>query len=131
MAIYVDDILIATNDMGQMKRIKENLKRTFKMKDMGPVHYCLGIEFKQDLEKGTITMSQKGYIEEILTRFGMKDCKTVATPNGSKLEIGQAGTDKRGFDENDSVPKFDWIINVLGNINSSRHFVCSECTQSI
>lgn len=63
LAIYVADILIATNNMGQMKRwndrIKENLKRIFKMKDMGLVHYCLGIEFKQDLEKGTITMSQK------------------------------------------------------------------------
>ena len=31
-----------------MAKIKKELKTSFKMKNLGPVHYCFGIEFKQD-----------------------------------------------------------------------------------
>ncbi|MCP3664053.1 MAG: hypothetical protein GY696_16435 [Gammaproteobacteria bacterium] len=43
VAVYVDDlILVAKNDqeMGDLKRC---LEAKFKMKDMGNLHYCLGI----------------------------------------------------------------------------------------
>ena len=47
-----------------MAKIKKELKTSFKMKDLGPVHYCLGIEFKQDTN-GTIKMTQRKYVEDI------------------------------------------------------------------
>jgi hypothetical protein len=80
VAIYVDDLIIATNDMKKMSEIKESLQSAFKMKDLGPIHYCLGIEFKQDLENNTITMSQAKYSEEILQRFEMDKCSPLSTP---------------------------------------------------
>ena len=79
VAVYVDDLLIATNDPRDMERIKTNLKGIFRMKDLGPLHYCLiGIEFKQ--EEGLISMNQKRYISEVLERFGMTNCNPVGTP---------------------------------------------------
>ncbi|KAH0818660.1 hypothetical protein GEV33_004131 [Tenebrio molitor] len=50
------------------------------MKDLGPLSFCLGIEFTQDVEKQTITMSQSKYIKETLSRFNMENCKGVTTP---------------------------------------------------
>jgi hypothetical protein len=50
------------------------------MKDLGPLSFCLGIEFTQDVEKQTITMSQLRYIKETLSRFNMENCKGVTTP---------------------------------------------------
>ena len=55
------------------------------MKDPGPVHYCLGIEFQQDTN-GTIKMTQRKYVEDTLIRFGMKDCKPVNTPLDGNLK---------------------------------------------
>ena len=62
------------------------------MKDLGPVHYCLGIEFKQDSD-GTMKMSQRKYIEDVLVRFGMKDCKPINTPlvGNQKLKLPESG----------------------------------------
>ena len=85
VSVYVDDILIATNDMQEMAKIKKELKTSFKMKDLGPVHYCLGIELKQDTN-GTIKMMQRKYVEDILIRFEMKDCKPINTPLDGKQE---------------------------------------------
>ena len=46
VVVYVD-ILIATKDHQRMAKLKEDPSKAFKMKDMGPIHYCLGIEFQQ------------------------------------------------------------------------------------
>ena len=91
VSVYVDDILIATNDMQEMAKIKKELKTSFKMKDLGPVHYCLGIELKQDTN-GTIKMMQRKYVEDILIRFGMKDCKPINTPldGNQKMKLPKA-----------------------------------------
>jgi len=81
-AVYVDDILIATNDCGkngEMDQLKQTLMKTFKMKDMRPVSYCLGIEFQQHSD-GSISMCQSKYSKEILTRFNMDDCNPISTP---------------------------------------------------
>lgn len=50
------------------------------MKNLGPIHYCLEIEFKQNLSKRTITMSQRKYVNDVLLRFNMDDCNPVSTP---------------------------------------------------
>ena len=91
VSVYVDDILIATNDMQEMAKIKKELKTSFKMKDLGPVHYCLGIEFKQDTN-GTVKMTQRKYVEDTLIRFGMKDCKPINTPldGNQKMKLPKA-----------------------------------------
>lgn len=78
--LYVDDILIFGKDMGQIKWIKEKLSESFKMKDLGEVSSFLGLDITRCLDNGTLELSQQAYIEKVLARFGMKDCKPVATP---------------------------------------------------
>ena len=75
--------------MQEMAKIKKELMTSFKMKDLGPVHYCLGIEFKQDTD-GTIKMTQRKYVEDTLIRFGMEDCKPVNTPLDGKIEATES-----------------------------------------
>jgi hypothetical protein len=94
IAIYVDDLVIATNNVENMKMVKEALQSVFKMKDLGPIHYCLGIEIKQDLEANTITMSQKKYSEEILKRFGMEDCKSLSCPLDANEKLKKAESEE-------------------------------------
>jgi len=67
--IYVDDILIASNNSGRVNTIKTELAKRFKIKDLGGAKYCLGIEILQNNDG--IKLSQTGYIKEILNRFGI------------------------------------------------------------
>lgn len=80
IAIYVDDLIITCNNMDWIKQMKSELKKKFEMKDLGAIHFCLGIEFHQDIDKATITMSQSKYTEEVLQRFAMQDSKPISTP---------------------------------------------------
>jgi len=44
LIMYVDDILLATNDLGFLHETKKFLSRNFEVKDMGDVSYVIGIE---------------------------------------------------------------------------------------
>lgn len=79
IGIYVDDMILATNDTVWMNDIKKQLGSKFEMKDMGKISTCLGIEFSRDCEN-RVYLSQKSYIDKVLERFGMSECKPVVTP---------------------------------------------------
>ena len=57
---------------------KEDLAREFEMKDMGLMHYFLGMEVWQ--KDGEVFMSQGKYANEILRCFHMDKCKPMQTP---------------------------------------------------
>jgi len=59
LAVYVDDLIVMTSTSEEMKRIKETLKSRFQMKDLGKLHYCLGISIEQDEEKRCLWLHQK------------------------------------------------------------------------
>lgn len=49
----------------------------FRIKDLGKLNYCLGIEIRRN--GGSISLSQTGYVREILNRFNISDCNPVKT----------------------------------------------------
>ena len=55
------------------------------MKDLGMMHYFLGMEVWQSLDG--ISLGQGKYAVEILKRFGMMDYKAMATPMASNLKL--------------------------------------------
>lgn len=44
LLLYVDDFLISCNDRNLLGQVKEKLMMEFKMRDLGPVSYFLGIK---------------------------------------------------------------------------------------
>lgn len=44
LVLYVDDILLATNDLDLLHDTKKYLSNNFEMKDMGETSYVIGIE---------------------------------------------------------------------------------------
>ena len=50
------------------------------MKDIGEVSFVLGIEIHRDREKGVLGLSQKAYLEKILKKYSMQNCKSSPPP---------------------------------------------------
>ena len=81
VAVYVDDLTLMTSELDQMVQLKQSLADQFKMKDMGPLHYLLGITIVQG--KDYISIHQKQYIHRLL----MKDVKPVSTPADISVKL--------------------------------------------
>jgi len=45
-AVYVDDLILVARSLDEIQQMKEDLSETFKIKDMGQLRYCLGINFE-------------------------------------------------------------------------------------
>ncbi|KAG8485910.1 hypothetical protein CXB51_020233 [Gossypium anomalum] len=80
LLLYVDDMLIAAKDKGEIRKVKVQLSEEFKMKDLGPAKKILGMEILRDRKISKLYLSQKGYIEKVLCRFNMQSAKPVSTP---------------------------------------------------
>lgn len=84
LVVWVDDIIIAASNEKVLIDVKKILTARFKMKDLGKLRYFLGIDFEQS--DNCVKMSQTKYVEKILKRFDMQDCKPRITPCEQKLD---------------------------------------------
>ncbi|GKB97018.1 retrovirus-related pol polyprotein from transposon TNT 1-94 [Tanacetum coccineum] len=87
LLLYVDDVLVAGPNKDRINKLKAQLAREFKMKDIGPTNKILGMEIHRDRVSRKIWLSQKSYVKKILQRFNMQDCKPISTsfPTDVKL----------------------------------------------
>ena len=92
ITIWVDDLLIAGKNKANIDQFKRIISTKFKMKDLGPVSWCLGMKITRDRLKKTLTISQPQYVNEILSRFNMSNCKPAATPLVPKSTLKRATT---------------------------------------
>ncbi|KAG8478904.1 hypothetical protein CXB51_028750 [Gossypium anomalum] len=90
LLLYVDDMLIATKDKGEIRKVKAQLSEEFEMKDLGPAKKILGIEILRDRKASKLYLSQKGYIEKVLCRFNMQSAKPVSTPLAAHFRLSSA-----------------------------------------
>jgi hypothetical protein len=78
--LYADDMLIASKDISLVNKLKSQLSSEFEMKDLGAAKKILGMEIHRDRQAGKLFLSQKKYLQKILHRFNMGDCKPIFVP---------------------------------------------------
>ena len=60
--------------------VKQAFHSKYKMKDLGALEYVLGVQVNRNRDAGTIKLSQKRYIQDMLVSFYMTDCNSSITP---------------------------------------------------
>jgi hypothetical protein len=85
IGIYVDDLIIACSSSDEVKSIIAFLKKSFSIKELGNLQYCLGVKVDRDRPNGQMFLSQKAYVERLVEKFGLTDCKPCYTP--SSMEV--------------------------------------------
>ena len=80
LVLYIDNILLATNNTNILVETTKLLFRHFDMKDLEKASYILGIQILCDRPNGILRLSQQTYIECILKIFNMQSCSFVKTP---------------------------------------------------
>ncbi|KAK2991670.1 hypothetical protein RJ640_028945 [Escallonia rubra] len=76
--VYVDDIVLTCSDHAKMEWFLHHVKLAFPVRDLGPLHYFLGIQVKQ-LSDG-ILLTQEKYLEDLLKETHMGTSTPCYTP---------------------------------------------------
>jgi Reverse transcriptase (RNA-dependent DNA polymerase) len=78
LLVYVDDIIITSNNEAFLQNCISHLQQQFALKDLGPLSYFLGIEV-QTTPQG-LHLSQTKYILDLLKRTNMLQANPFPTP---------------------------------------------------
>ena len=95
IAIYVDDLAIV-GSFEHTAKLRDYLAAEFKMKDIGKIKTFLGVLVERNRAQRTISLSNKAYLEKILSKHGMVDCNSVSTPQQPGLHLKPLEKDDSG-----------------------------------
>ena len=82
--LYVDDLFVIGTD-GLIADMKRKIATEFEMKDLGMMHYFLGMEVWRNADG--VFLGQGKYVVDIIKRFGMMYYKALTTPMSSNLKL--------------------------------------------
>ena len=90
LLLYVDDMIITGSTPSLVHTFITRLSNEFSMKDLGDLHYFLGVEVQAN-EKG-LFLSQTKYALDLLQRASMIDAKPISTPFVVGQHLSAEGT---------------------------------------
>ncbi|XP_071718669.1 uncharacterized mitochondrial protein AtMg00810-like [Rutidosis leptorrhynchoides] len=83
--VYVDDLLITGNSSAHIQALKDQLKATFHMKDLGSLSYFLGLEVSKT-DQG-VFISQQKYTLDMLKEAGVLHHKPYKLPLDQNVKL--------------------------------------------
>ncbi|SLM35089.1 gag-pol polyprotein [Lasallia pustulata] len=87
VAVYVDDLLFVGHKKPEIKKVKQSLNKRFKMTDLGPCSYYLGMSIRRDLVNWALFLGQRAYLDKVICDFGMAECKPVSLPINPNIKL--------------------------------------------
>ncbi len=108
LTVYVDDLLITGTDMTRIDILKQKLKATYEIKDLGVIKRFLGMDVVRE-GNGEIKITQTAYIKEIIDAAKLNEANTKPTP---MVRFGNFPTVKEG----DYLPNVTEYKSILGKL---------------
>ena len=113
--VYVDDILVATNNELCKELLFNKLNSTYGIKDQGLLTQYLGIGIDQTKEH--ITIRQSKYVRDILHIFGYENAHAVSNPMEVNAHLITASTSN---DMTTEIPYREAIRMLMYLVTSAR-----------
>ena len=109
IGVHVDDMMILARNITQMRSVKDSLKLQFKMKDMGELHYYVGVCIVQDVKNKQVFLHQGHYVEKMVEKFAQTEEKPVSTPADLNVKLQK----EDGFSKPVDVTSYQSIVGSL------------------
>ncbi|XP_073357797.1 uncharacterized protein [Aegilops tauschii subsp. strangulata] len=113
--IYVDDIIVTSSSNEAISGLLKDLNAEFALKDLGDLHFFLGIEVKK--QGNSLHLSQEKYATDLVRRVGLQGCKSSPTPLSSieKLSL----TEGKLLGQDDST-RYRSLVGALQYLTLTR-----------
>ena len=80
LAVHVNDCALTGSSQKLIDEFKVQMNETYKISDLGAIHWLLGIKVTWDLQNHTISLLQHAYIDSIILRYNFTNLKPSTIP---------------------------------------------------
>lgn len=126
LSLYVNDILLAVNDMDIIKKTKSYLNSRFEMKDIEETSYVLEIKITGDQDARLLYLDQSRHLKKMLERFKMHNYKVISIliNEGQHLDKSMSHESNRKIIKMRNIPYTQAVISLMYAITSTRPGIC-------
>ena len=89
LASHIDNCMVTGSSLTLIKAFKEEIGTHFRITDLGPISWLLGMKVTCDRKVHTISLSQESYINTILTKYNFTDAKPVTIPLDPHIQLSE------------------------------------------
>ncbi|CAM9876073.1 unnamed protein product, partial [Heterosigma akashiwo] len=115
VAVYVDDIVIASNDRRTVAALKANLKSKYRITDAGRLENFLGLRVTRNRGRRLIHIDQTQFIKDALVKFGFEHCLPASTPMDNTVDLS---VNKEYKAHPDDVSRFKSMVGTLAWVST-------------
>ena len=126
VVVWVDD---PCADLKKLNLFKKTIAGKFKMTDLESIQHCLGMMICYNLENRTISIDQEKYIEDLLDKFSMLNCKPAATPLVPNSTVNKQDKEDAFLDRHDAAKFQDLIGGLMYLVTCTRHDIAAAVGQ--
>jgi hypothetical protein len=124
LLLYVDDIVLTSNSTPFLDHLILQLSQVFDIKDLGTLHYFLGIQVVRTFEN--LLLTQTKYASDLLLKHHMVDSKPAKTPCSPNTRLslneGDVLSDPHGY--RSLVGALHYLTFTRPDISFAVHQVC-------
>jgi histone deacetylase 1/2 len=113
--VYVDDIIVTSSSHQAISTLVHNLNANFAIKDLGDLHFFLGIEVKK-IQDGLV-LTQEKYASDLLAKLGMDKCKSSSTPFSTLEKLSVHEGDVLGLEDS---TRYKSVVGALQYLTLTR-----------
>jgi len=89
LASHVNDCTVTGSSAKLIRAFKAEIGKQFKITDLGPISWLLGMKVTHSQEKCTISLSQESFIEAIIMKYNFADVKPAMIPMDPSVQYSQ------------------------------------------
>ncbi|KAK1610097.1 hypothetical protein QYE76_033770 [Lolium multiflorum] len=119
LLVYVDDIIVLSSSSRAIDLLVSGLRREFAVKDLGALHYFLGLEVAR--QSHGLSITQHKYAVDLLRRAGMLKCSPAHTPMSSTTRLFSSDSALLGDAE---ATTYRSIVGGLQYLTLTRPDIC-------
>ena len=87
LACHVDDCTITGSSKELIHSFKAEISTHFKITDLGPISWLLGMKVTCDRDQRMLSISQEPFVEAILAKYNFTDMKPLSIPMDPHIQL--------------------------------------------
>jgi len=91
MAVWVDDIMLATTSKALMQESKQGVLSVFEARDLGEARNFVGLEIRRNRAARTLSISQTKMTADVVSRYGQESARNRDVPMAQGVQLRKEG----------------------------------------